>query len=255
MQTTTTYRSHWVDASGRRHARLGVFGHPRGRLTPVLNLDEVHAWLALATSDEMRRLGFPGGSDHDGCAVAMRRLLDAVSAGGADAVRDPDHAVSALCAELTDDVPRYHQQGDVDWRTPFVAMRERWPAPATLACEVKNLTPHVVVVGEVTLAPAGAIARAVEDSTPDEPIRISIPDPTGAPTDQVECRLPTSRVRYTGVRDLPSPEPGVYYVVSIVAAQAAISLGRWAGDLLVPGEQVRDTAGRIVGCRSLQRVA
>lgn len=55
--------------------------------------------------------------------------------------------------------------------------------------------------------------------------------------------------------DLTDPQPGVYLIVSMVVMQVATERARWTGDLLVPGEQVRDAAGRIVGCRSLRRCA
>lgn len=59
---------------------------------------------------------------------------------------------------------------------------------------------------------------------------------------------------YTRLEDLPDPAPDVYYVVSLVVAQAAAACHRTTADLLTPGEQVRDDKGRIVGCKSLARV-
>ncbi len=245
MLITTEFRSHWIDAAGRRYEQRHPFVYT-GQLQPVVNLDEVRAWLAIATSINMRRAGFPGGEDD--AAVHYLRLV--VERG---ATTD-DHLAAETCREITDDVPRYSQIG-ADWRTPFVQMRERWPLPQLGgAVEIRNLTPHAVTVGEITLPPSGSIARAAEESTPREPLRLSIPDPTGAPTDRIAVDIPTCTTRYTGVVDLPQPQPGVYLVVSMVIPPVAAAQGRWTGDLLVPGEQVRDGAGRIVGCRSLARV-
>lgn len=241
MLITTEYRSHWIDAAGRRHAQRYPFH--TGQLQPVVNLDEVRAWLDLASSSEMRRAGFPG-CNYDAAVYHLRRVLEIGS-------NTDDHLAAATARELTDDVPLYHP----GWRDPFVAMRERWPLPKLGgACEIRNLTPHPVTVHEVTFAPSGTIARATEASTPAPPISLSIPDPAGAPSDRIEFAVPTSTTRYTGLVDLPAPEPGVYLIVSMVVPQVAAARGRWTGDLLVPGEQVRDSASRIVGCRSLARI-
>lgn len=146
-----------------------------------------------------------------------------------------------------------------------------------------NLTPHAVIIPETlrpemgpwTLAPSGVIARAAEFVTEAPPI----------------FDIPTSRVSFGAVEGLPDPEyvtlpspceepgavpegsrfclvcgaqdghhlppraPAVYYVVSALAADAARRSGRTTEDLLVPGQQIRDNAGRIIGCRSLARVA
>ena len=49
---------------------------------------------------------------------------------------------------------------------------------------------------------------------------------------------------------LPAAKPGVYYVVS--ALVAARLTGR--DDVLVVNETVRDSAGRIIGCKSFARI-
>lgn len=244
MLTTTEFRSHWIDSAGRCYAQR----HPyRTGLTAVVNFDEVRAWLALSTSNEMLRIGLPG-RDDSRVFYARQFLRDDMH----EAERE--RLAPLLCEELTDDVPRYHQSKDADWRTPFVEMRECWPLPVLGgACEIRNLTPHAVVVHEMTFAPSGVIARATEEATAGDPIRLSIPDPVGGPTDRITFEVPTSTTRYTGIVDLPDPMPGVYWIVSLVVAQVAAKRGRWAGDLLTPGQQVRDGAGRVIGCKSLQR--
>ncbi|HKP08338.1 MAG TPA: hypothetical protein VJU58_13880 [Microbacterium sp.] len=241
---TTTFRSHWIDNSGRCYDQR----HPhRYELYPVLNLDEVRAWLDLSTSDVMRAAGFPSS---DTRTFYVRQFLDPALPSV-----EVERLAPLICEELTDEVARYYQGSGRDWRSPFLKMRERWPAPPAPSApsEIRNLTPHPIVVGEFTFPPSGTIARAIEESTPGEPIGISIPDPTGAPTDRIRFEIPTSTVRYTKIVDLPDPEPGVYLIVSMVIPPVAAERGRWTGDLLVPGEQVRDPSGRIVGCRSLRR--
>lgn len=108
-----------------------------------------------------------------------------------------------------------------------------------------NLTPHtIVLVSDVAGPPtgisipaSGAIARATEASVASDPAD----------------GLPTTTVRYIGTVDLPEPIAGTFFIVSAVTAQVAHQFGRYTGDLLVPGEQVRDGDGRVIGCRSLCR--
>lgn len=246
MLTTTEYRSHWMDSAGRCYAQRYPFTEEH--LRPVINLEEVRSWLEISTSPEMLRLGFPGSPEASRVFYARQFLRADLPAA------ELDRLAPRFCEELTDDVPRYTQRPGADWRTPFLEMRERWPLPPLGdVAEIRNLTPHSVVVHEITFAPSGVIARATEEPTSADPIRLSIPDPNGAPTDRITFDVPTSTTRYTGLVDLPDPQPGVYLIVSMVIPPVAAARGRWTGDLLVPGQQVRDTAGRIVGCRSLVR--
>lgn len=243
MLTTTEFRSHWIDSAGRRYAQRHPY-HAR-QLLPVVNLDEVRAWINIATSEAMRAIGFPGGED-DAAVFYLRQVAERGAA-------TDDHLAAETGRELTDDVPRYAQRPGADWRTPFVQMRERWPLP-TLGgpAEIRNLTPHVIVVGEHRIEPAGVVARAIEQATAAEPILFArSASELSAPL--FPCQIPTSTTRYTDLVDLPAPQPGVYLVVSMVIPPVAAARGRWTGDLLVPGEQVRDEAGKIIGCRSLGR--
>ena len=54
--------------------------------------------------------------------------------------------------------------------------------------------------------------------------------------------------------DLPEPKEGVNLIVSLATVQAAIRHGRSAEDLYTVNETVRDSAGRIIGCKSFARV-
>jgi len=239
--TTTEFRSHWIDSAGRCYAQR----HPyRAGLQPVINLDEVRAWLTLSTSREMRRIGFPGGDDDSRVFYARQFLREDQHETEVERLAPP------ICEELTDDVQRYSILPN-DWRTPFVAMRERWPLPELGGLsELRNLTPHKITVGEFHVDPTGTIARAIEEPSMAEPIRVLFFE---HPQLSAVGMVPTSTTRYTGLVDLPEPTPGIYLIVSLVVAQVAVDRGRWTGDLLTPGQQVRDAAGRVIGCKSLQR--
>ena len=50
--------------------------------------------------------------------------------------------------------------------------------------------------------------------------------------------------------NLPEPEPGTYYIVSKMLAQACPE----RKDLIFPGTVVRDADGRVVGCIDFSRV-
>jgi hypothetical protein len=82
-----------------------------------------------------------------------------------------------------------------------------------------NLTPHPITVVDGadtrTFPPSGSIARV---------------------------ELPLGPV--TGV---PDPQEGVQYIVSILVGEALPA----RRDLVIPGKQIRDTDGRIIGCRCL----
>lgn len=100
-----------------------------------------------------------------------------------------------------------------------------------------NLTPHAIHIGSLTIEPSGTIARAREVSVDLETITVD--------GHEVPIRL----VSYGDLTGLPEPRPGVAYIVSSLAAQAAV--GRT--DVFVPTDPIRDGEGRIVGCRALAR--
>lgn len=68
------------------------------------------------------------------------------------------------------------------------------------------------------------------------------------PFDLPGCPVPVVRQSFGDVHGLPDPEAGTIYIVSMPVAQA---VGRSRDDVFVPGEQIRDETGRIVGCRSI----
>lgn len=136
-----------------------------------------------------------------------------------------------------------------------------------------NCTPHAVTVSGHTFAPSGHIARATESSrvvgelrssshpaiplteTKYHALVMSIPAPFIS-ADEMSNARSSDRMDV----GFPAPQMGddgseaVYYIVSSLAAQAAARVGRTTEDLLVPGGQIRDDSGRIVGCSSLSVV-
>lgn len=58
--------------------------------------------------------------------------------------------------------------------------------------------------------------------------------------------LPIVHMDSEAVEGLPAEEPGTYYIVSSITAQAAVKSGR--SDLLVPTKLVRDLNNRVIGC-------
>lgn len=63
--------------------------------------------------------------------------------------------------------------------------------------------------------------------------------------------FPISKNFYGEIIGLPEPQPGTYYIVSALVAQAAA--GRRT-DLLVVNDTVRDEKGQIIGCRGFARI-
>ena len=100
-----------------------------------------------------------------------------------------------------------------------------------------NLTPHAIhFIDEqgavkMTVEPSGVIARCAT---------------TTITTGEI-AGIPVTTTEYGEVVNLPAPEKGTIYIVSSLVAQHC----KDRGDVFVPGEQVRDDQGRVIGCRSL----
>jgi len=63
--------------------------------------------------------------------------------------------------------------------------------------------------------------------------------------------IPITVLALGAIHDLPDPAPDTLYIVSAIAARAAHQQGR--RDVVMPDDTVRDSDGRIIGCRSLAR--
>ena len=108
--------------------------------------------------------------------------------------------------------------------------------------QIKNLTPHAIHIvsdnGDVTtINPSGIIAR-VSSRT------VTIGEII---TDSVV--IPMTATEFGEVENLPEPEEGVIFVVSSLVASRV-----HRSDVFIPNESVRDSEGRIIGCKSLGRV-
>jgi len=108
---------------------------------------------------------------------------------------------------------------------------------------IKNCTPHILNIhladGSVRdIPPSGDVPRVATDRRS---------------SDEIDG-IPVEIVSMGAVEGLPDFEPGTWLVVSSLVASAVGA--RYDGDdgrmdLLVPGELVRDAAGKPIGCRGL----
>jgi hypothetical protein len=100
---------------------------------------------------------------------------------------------------------------------------------------IVNLTPHTVVLSlndtTVTFPPSGSVARCREITH----------------REGTHDYVPLVRVKYGPVEGLPAPVGGTLYIVSELVRMAMPH----RLDLASPGEQVRDSEGKVTGCKSL----
>lgn len=108
--------------------------------------------------------------------------------------------------------------------------------------QLRNYTPHLIVLAprtreEIRLLPSGVVARCQEILS-----LTDILDVDGA-------KIPLVWRTFGQIEGLPPREPGVFYVVSTIVAEAAWRQGR--DDVVCPGDFLRDSNGRIVGAQVL----
>ena len=63
--------------------------------------------------------------------------------------------------------------------------------------------------------------------------------------------IPHTHTVYGQIEGLPDPLAGVVFIVSGMIISALDQQGIHRDDVVVPGLQVRDEQGRVIGCRSL----
>lgn len=104
-----------------------------------------------------------------------------------------------------------------------------------------NLTPHAITV----VSGSGEILRQIPASG--NLARVSA---RTVATGEMVDGIPVTTTSYGEVEGLPSPQEGVIYIVSALVA------GRVPDrrDVFIPNESVRDSEGRIIGCKSLGRI-
>lgn len=105
--------------------------------------------------------------------------------------------------------------------------------------DIKNLTPHSIVVIlsndiRYVITPSDSVARCSSSTE-------VIGEVNG---------VPLTRTIYGEVVGLPQPKENTIYIVSTLVAQACPD----RDDLFIPNEIVRDTNGKIIGCKSFGRV-
>ena len=107
---------------------------------------------------------------------------------------------------------------------------------------LRNLTAHpVMIVGErdSIVLPASSSPPRISDE---------IARSTSVVVDQVH--IPVCDVAAGTVSGLPEPQDGVLFVVPRIVAAACPD----RTDLVIPFDDVRDHAGRVIGCRALARL-
>lgn len=103
---------------------------------------------------------------------------------------------------------------------------------------IVNATPHAVNL----VNDDGDILRTFK---PEVSVRVAS---TCKVVDEI-AGIPIDCTTFGEVEGLPEYQSGVYYIVSRLVKQALPD----REDLLCPGQQVRDFAGRVIGCKSLSR--
>jgi hypothetical protein len=105
-----------------------------------------------------------------------------------------------------------------------------------------NLTPHEITIirgdNKIVVPPSGVVARVATTRRVVATIEVD------------GISIPVNRVEFGQAENLPEPQPGTWYIVSAIVAQAVPV----RDDLVVPDDTVRDEQGRIVGARALARV-
>ncbi len=105
---------------------------------------------------------------------------------------------------------------------------------------INNLTPHEINIidkdGKVVKTfPSDGEARATQDE-------VEIGTVEGIPIIKMTFGEPVG---------LPEPSDYVFYIVSVITANAARLSGRTTRDLFIPGKTVKNDKGQIIGCQSL----
>lgn len=105
---------------------------------------------------------------------------------------------------------------------------------------IRNMTPHAINMIDAngklyrTIEPCGEVARVGTRTVV---------------TGEIDG-IPVTETEFSKVENLPGQQPGVIFVVSSLVAQRC----RGREDVFIPNESVRDSEGRIIGCRSLGRI-
>lgn len=122
-----------------------------------------------------------------------------------------------------------------------------------------NLTPHEVTVYssmDCILSEGKLFLREEEEETTPQPLRVYPAADVPArvvfdwEADGVADGVCIMRWNPREISGLPGPNPGIWYIVSRIFAQACP--GR--SDLIIPGDMVRDKSGAVVGYINFTRL-
>ena len=109
--------------------------------------------------------------------------------------------------------------------------------------EFVNLTPHSInIIDGKTFQPSGIIARVASETK-----LVSVID--GIRITETVYGKPGVECGNDWTKPLPDPQDDVAYIVSLMLASACPD----RADFYVPNESVRDSSGKVVGCKSLSR--
>lgn len=108
---------------------------------------------------------------------------------------------------------------------------------------VVNLTPHEVKIVDggnnvVAVFPSDGVARASQHDVL---------------VDEINS-IPVVKTEFGEVLGLPEPTEGTVFIVSRITVEAVRAQGLSTDDLLVTSGAVRDSQGRIIGCRAFARL-
>ena len=105
-----------------------------------------------------------------------------------------------------------------------------------MSTQILNLTPHEINIGTASIKPFGVVARVYVESISD-----------GEFTTASGTTIPISHSYYGDVENLPNPMPNTIYIVSALVASRVPT----RSDVFYPCCMVRDTQGRVIGCKTL----
>lgn len=115
--------------------------------------------------------------------------------------------------------------------------------------QITNRTPH-----DLTIYPNGTPSEApiiIKAATREHIARVTTIDQVLRRDACLEGIVPITATQWGRIVGLPDYADGVAHVVSVVVVEAARAAGRTTEDLYVPGGQIRDGSGRIIGCASI----
>ena len=109
---------------------------------------------------------------------------------------------------------------------------------------IRNYTGHPVYV----FYEEGDIVRIIFHSDGEARAR-----QTDVPVDEL-LGISAAKTEFGAALGLPEPRKGMDFLVSSIAARAALAHGRTTADLLIPSKPVRDGQNRVIGCRAFARI-